>query len=1262
MKFIRILGLLWILVPCVSFAAGGADFQNASNLLMAARRGDIQTVQVLINSGADVNFVDSTGLSLVCTAVMNNDTRAIQILQMYGADASNCDRQIKQYRQRTRVATSGEEYGFFSGLSSTHVVVLSAVGVAAVVGGVVLLSKVFDKDNKNKNQSSGSHSGGGGGGSGSSTSITKYFTIPYGPAYVNSTTGTVDTSFSIADNLKTWDLTNVTIPMSLRQSDFEYFRTDNGIGGGLLDNYLLVMGGYYALASGYMGQYIFRDDTSNAPILPVITGAQKRPVRVALITGNGINPVGSASVGNGITYAVTNSMDSATPHVDKYLNNTAIPVTDSTGTVVSYISSENSGFDLSNSGSAFNPFASINDSALAKIVAGWEGDRSASDGDLYGFVPNGQLAIYRTGNGNIWEDVTSGANVGNITNDVGTSGLSVGDTVVINSKTYVIADPDITNPTVTVNGTTFKIPSNMKVFIAECSADCTSDIAIYIGTDGYLYVNSSGENKVDAVYSVDSSGNISVQKTISTSSGLSYANFTAMTMAADKSYSVSGDPDTTSKVDVIANTNVIPASRTNAYGTVNTFKKAMVYGLNGVAASTNAVTFYSNLITSYYGSYGGAAQGGVASLLFSNYPSIDVQKSLGVKVPMLIMPAGDYVLNDSTGRYLNTLDATFENYAPMLYQSNLKHNFMTIVGVTHEQGTSAATTIEEYGNGTGSSYGKLQLSLWTDSASGTTYSSRMCGLTGVGDSANGVDPWCFAASGPTAEMATASAAGAVASVKAAFSYMSNDQVFTLLALTADGPYLRTDTNGAAFTVDSLVAYLDEMYQLPLEYDTSNMSSSEYLDLFRTVFGYGLINVRRAITPGFSVYYYDGTTNSIVSTSGSANQFWGNVATSSSRASSVLSLTNRSAINASFYDIVESVDGTISLPRVWNMSFAETDNSKHGLYMGDVLADFNIDSNNKHTNQIGNLRFDMAMSQRAYDDGLNGLDNLRVAFSDEKYDLDAGYQRFLTDGESRFSGRANGVLSLISNSVATGAKYKYGNFALGGRAFFGSVTDENLLENDPALTSQFEPAQLGLANGAALNAEYKTNSFVFDIAVGNVHENNTVLGMYSDGVLTMRGGDTRYIDVVTEYKPFENVKLSMRGTFASTHVDTVGGIISNISDIESNAFAFGADIGGFNLTAAMPLATVGGKMGYSYAEFDVVENDGRYDIAVNNPHTEYVDLSKQKRELRFSSSYKRAVGDWTDAGIGFIYRVNPNNTDMFGNESIFMFKMHHRLGI
>ena len=66
--------------------------------------------------------------------------------------------------------------------------------------------------------------------------------------------------------------------------------------------------------------------------------------------------------------------------------------------------------------------------------------------------------------------------------------------------------------------------------------------------------------------------------------------------------------------------------------------------------------------------------------------------------------------------------------------------------------------------------------------------------------------------------------------------------------------------------------------------------------------------------------------------------------------------------------------------------------------------------------------------------------------------------------------------------------------------------------------------------------------------------------------------------------------------------------------------------------------------------------------MSDPIIEYIDLAAQKREFRLSMSYKKSLGEFTDAGVGFIYRVNPNNIDTFGNESIMMFKLHHRVGI
>ena len=75
MKLLRFLLLFVFLVPFGARAVVD-DFTMAAQLLAAAKSADIQQVQVLVNNGANVNFVDSTGLSIVCTALMNNDIRA----------------------------------------------------------------------------------------------------------------------------------------------------------------------------------------------------------------------------------------------------------------------------------------------------------------------------------------------------------------------------------------------------------------------------------------------------------------------------------------------------------------------------------------------------------------------------------------------------------------------------------------------------------------------------------------------------------------------------------------------------------------------------------------------------------------------------------------------------------------------------------------------------------------------------------------------------------------------------------------------------------------------------------------------------------------------------------------------------------------------------------------------------------------------------------------------------------------------------------
>ena len=97
--------------------------------------------------------------------------------------------------------------------------------------------------------------------------------------------------------------------------------------------------------------------------------------------------------------------------------------------------------------------------------------------------------------------------------------------------------------------------------------------------------------------------------------------------------------------------------------------------------------------------------------------------------------------------------------------------------------------------------------------------------------------------------------------------------------------------------------------------------------------------------------------------------------------------------------------------------------------------------------------------------------------------------------------------------------------------------------------------------------------------------------------------------------------------------------------------------------SQPLAITDGALQYAYAKYDVIENvNGGYELNVVDTHIADLSLRPDMREVRLAGTYRHQFGEWTDGAVGFIYRVNPNHTDDFGNESIFMLKLHHRLGI
>ena len=220
---------------------------------------------------------------------------------------------------------------------------------------------------------------------------------------------------------------------------------------------------------------------------------------------------------------------------------------------------------------------------------------------------------------------------------------------------------------------------------------------------------------------------------------------------------------------------------------------------------------------------------------------------------IIVNSVGAYEYGVGDGMSIAVLAPTFENYAPVLYP-NLEHLFVSVVAVQLDEGTSDIDKISDYTGAGGSGVGKIVLSKWgtgysdngtPDDLSDDTYehiySSRKCGDAGLG--LNGIDPWCFSAPGLNSEMAVSSMAGAIASVQSAFSYLGNKEIFTLLALTADGAYLGTNpSTGRAWTDEAeLVNYLKTRYDLPGEYSQDEFTDSEYLAVFKEVFGYGLIN-------------------------------------------------------------------------------------------------------------------------------------------------------------------------------------------------------------------------------------------------------------------------------------------------------------------------------------------------------------------------------------------------------------------------------------
>ena len=1202
MKYIRIFLFTVFMLPFASFAAQN-EFQVAAQLLAAAKSADIQQVQSLVNSGANVNYVDSTGLSIVCTALMNNDVRAAQILQMYGADASKCDQQIKKYNSKNKPKSSG---GLFSGLSSAQSIALTAAGAAVVVGGLFLLTDLFDPGNDNEAPSSGGSHGGSGNGGGTTggEAVAAFAVLPYGPG--------CDLKTGKCQNVEEWAKTE----------DFKYMENFN---------YLMMAYGYNAFARGYFGMDTVRITSDKTPFdlraLP-FAGEQPsggKPVGISVITANGVNATGSLA--DGLIDWVDDSLIATAQAQCTQYGSASTQCTTAMGNLVKisrkFLNRTNlsdlgdltelAKFDLSGHGTVFGD-ATNGESSYAKVIAGWEYGGRAS-GDAYGFAPSAVLGIYRTGGG-LAVDSVVGASANADENTVWTTG-----------------------DTFTLNGATYKITMNGNSFTATNTADA-EDVLTGVQSGAIL---SFVQNDVN--YEAQFKGDVVSMKVAD------LMNYRAMLSAASL----------TEDTSVIANVAQNPQSTSTGYVNMNGLKSFLAAN---ATTENHKKSIFLGTINDYYNLNTDddaieQTPGQDANALFATVGNTQKQ--------IIVNSVGAYEYGTGEGKAIDAQVATFENYAPVLYPY-LEHLFASVVAVQNTKGTSGASSISGYTPGD-SSVGKIALSTWRDgyNNNGTpddvsddyfdhVYSSRKCGDAGLG--LNGIDPWCFAAPGENSEMAVASMAGAIASVQSAFAYLAEPQVFELLALTADGAYLGTNPgSGQKWTNESeLVSYLQGRYDLPGEY--SPQTDADYLKAFKEVFGYGLINLERATRPGTTIYFFDG--NSIVSVNN--NAYWRAATNTNFRASSVLNLDG-ATISAPYYDMLASADGDMYMARIWENKFNLGGDSERALYMGDVLGELKTRNDTVQRSQVGNIGFSMAVSDKAYVDNLNGLDMMALDYNHGNWNFAASFQRYFTDGASRFDGMANPVLNLATNVLVSDVEYKHGNWAFGGRAFSGMATDEGLMENDPTISSQYMPAKLGLMQGAQSHATYANDKFAFTASVGAMAETDTLLGAYSDGLLNMGNGKTTYVDAYAKYDLMDNVSLMGRATFARTKSDADGMVVLGLSDIDSNAFAVGANVGNLEFTVSQPLAIRDGALQYAYAEYDAVENsDGNFDLVVRDTHIENVSLRPDEREVRFAGTYRHSFGEFTDGAVGFIYRVNPNHTDKFGNESVFMMKMTHRLGI
>jgi len=1297
-------------------AHAATEFQMAAQLLAAARAGDVQNVQALVQRGANINYVDRTGLSIVCTALMNNDVRAAQILQMHGADASRCDQQIRRYRQRL---PRNEHGGMFSGLSTAQNLVLAGAAAAGVVGGIWLLSDVLAPKQSFRGP------GGGGGGTGcmggppcptgqvccpgegcrvtcsGNLGAIRWWVytpdnsrgIPCGPAQVaagqcpptdfnppGAQAWFADAQSAVAEaaalvGTGTINDFNILSRILVDPDATEQIRMS-------MQNYLLLMGGYGSLARGYSGYTTLRGG-ANLQFMPTDLGGATfngfpigggQPVSVALISAHGVNTLagspdnpgfsqtsGGSSIQDGWLYWADRTVPSGEISPPgpgtmsrRFFNNRwggdQSTVPGMTGTLY-----EDTRFDLSGAGTAIeNQNATAYDNILAKIIIGGIANGATVDvetrdgfGDYTGFIPNGQLVLYRTGGGMTF------------TADVVDTGISANGTTFVSMTTIDIA------------GVTYDAAFNSTTGIFTLTAAGQPTLTGWIMQDGTLYVDTGagGTN----VFFINGSEDIVQAGTWNMDI---FKNYTAMLSAINLPSSVGTNPKlplnmvSGNLVGVIANAAPIDSMYAQNAWTISDFQSFPVDA---------ARSGFLNLINNCYGGDCRVANLDTTVLLDAGIFFSNIGPN--GRTPLVIFSTGGYLIGSfadlesgatAPGR---VLEANIENAAPLAF-NNLDHYFMSAVAVqlNGNAGTSGANpgNVPDWNDTLlQNNTQKIVLSTWVDpyadpnALTSDVYRARKCGIAGIGTL--NVDPWCFAAAGQTDMMAVAALAGAAGAMQSAFgSYMTNDQIFVLMALTSDGRQMAEDE-------------LMAKYDLPPEIwaDVNNPNTSTtFMDGFADVFGYGLVNLSLATQPGAFVYYYAARRNNNLNQEmpainhPSGDAFWSptriataagaNTARSATMLSGAFGARNAS-IKIPMFDFIESVDGSMSMPRIFDASVPLTAD-RRSIHTGDALGDFKID-NTPVRSESGGVTFGMSFRDVHREDGFGSLDKLSLEFDSGRFALGAKFERNAGDTNILRGDDANPIMAIASNMMSADALYRSGGWRIGMRAAMGAVTEEGLLAHDPMIDSQRDLLKLGDVFAFESGIAYSAFGMSFGANVGTFRESDTLLGSFTDGLVSMAGGNTMYIENLFEYRATDKLRFNARYTAARTTTGAHGAdtIIMNMSDLYSDAMSVGMEFGGWSFNLARPLAVTSGSMQYITADLELVESDRGFDLSAT-PYIENFDLSPDVRELRASLAYRRKLGEFTSGAVGFVYRNNPNHTREFGDEALFMLKLSHRLGI